>query len=146
MRGLIGDLLDAGHIEAGTLSVAPEPTEVVALVYRARSPFLPADGWHTVPIDSLPDLPQVMAVRRHMVQVLNLLSHAARQSPHSAPIGQRERLVLPGRLLIGAVVGQGCRETANGLQRSWNKGRPEDSAAPLFGAGHAPLASLRTGR
>ena len=26
MRGLISDLLDAGHIEAGTLSVTPEPT------------------------------------------------------------------------------------------------------------------------
>ena len=28
MRGLISDLLDAGRIEAGTLSVAPEPAEV----------------------------------------------------------------------------------------------------------------------
>ena len=28
MRGLISDLLDAGHIEAGTLSVTPEPTDV----------------------------------------------------------------------------------------------------------------------
>ena len=36
MRGLIGDLLDAGRIEAGTLSVAPEPSEVAGLVDRAR--------------------------------------------------------------------------------------------------------------
>ena len=28
MRGLIGDLLDTGRIESGTLSVAPEPSEV----------------------------------------------------------------------------------------------------------------------
>ena len=36
MRGLIGDLLDTGRIESGTLSVAPEPSEVAALAERAR--------------------------------------------------------------------------------------------------------------
>ena len=34
MRRLIGDLLDAGRIDAGTLSVGPEPLEVAALVER----------------------------------------------------------------------------------------------------------------
>ena len=87
MRGLIGDLLDAGRIEAGTLSVAPEPSEVAALVDRARSTFLSAGGRHTVRIDLPPDLPWVMADRRRIVQVLgNLLSNAARHSPDSAPI------------------------------------------------------------
>ena len=87
MRGLIGDLLDAGRIEAGTLSVAPEPSEVAALVDRARSTFLSAGGRHTVLIDLPPDLPRVMADRQRIVQVLNnLLSNAARHSPHSAPI------------------------------------------------------------
>ena len=87
MRGLIGDLLDAGRIEAGTLSVAPEPSEVAALVDRARSTFLSAGGRHTVRIDLPPHLPRVMADRRRIVQVLNnLLSNAARHSPHSAPI------------------------------------------------------------
>ena len=87
MRGLIGDLLDAGRIEAGTLSVAPELSEVAALVDRARSTFLSAGGRHTVLIDLPPDLPRVMADRPRIVQVLNnLLSNAARHSPHSAPI------------------------------------------------------------
>ena len=87
MRGLIGDLLDAGRIEAGTLSVAPEPSEVAALVDRARGTFLSAGGRHTVLIDLPPDLPRVMADRRRIVQVLNnLLSNAARHSPDSAPI------------------------------------------------------------
>ena len=87
MRGLIGDLLDAGRIEAGTLSVAPEPSEVAALVEGARSTFLSAGGRHTVVIDLPPDLPRVMADRRRIVQVLNnLLFNAARHSPHSAPI------------------------------------------------------------
>ena len=36
MGGLISDLLDAGRIETGTLSVAPQPAEVAALVDQAR--------------------------------------------------------------------------------------------------------------
>ena len=44
MRGLIGDLLDAGRIGAGTLTVAPEPAEVAELVEPARSAFLSGGG------------------------------------------------------------------------------------------------------
>ena len=40
MRGLISDLLDAGRIEAGSLSVTPEPAEVADLVDQARTTFL----------------------------------------------------------------------------------------------------------
>ena len=87
MRGLIGDLLDAGRIEAGTLSVAPEPSDVVALVDRARNTFVSGDARHSVLIDLPPDLPPVMADRRRIAQVLNnLLANAARHSPESAPI------------------------------------------------------------
>ena len=87
MDNLIGDLLDAGRIETGTLSVAPEPSEVAALVDQARGTFVSGGGRHTVNIDLPPDLPRVMADRQRMVQVLNnLLANAARQSPESAPI------------------------------------------------------------
>ena len=87
MDNLIGDLLDAGRIETGTLSVAPEPSEVAALVDQARGTFVSGGGRHTVRIDLPPDLPRVMADRQRMVQVLNnLLANAARQSPESAPI------------------------------------------------------------
>ena len=87
MRGLIGDLLDAGRIEAGTLSVAPESSDVAALVDRARNTFLSGGARHTVLIDLPGDLPRVMADRRRIVQVLNnLLANAARHSPESAPI------------------------------------------------------------
>ena len=87
MRGLIGTLLDAGRIEAGTLSVSPEPSEVAALVDRARNTFLSGGGRHTVLIDLPPDLPPVMADRRRIAQVLNnLLSNAASYSPDSSPI------------------------------------------------------------
>ena len=44
MIGLIADLLDAGRIEAGTLSVAPEPSAVAALVEQARGTFISGGG------------------------------------------------------------------------------------------------------
>ena len=87
MRGLIGDLLDAGRIETGTLSVSPAPEEVAGLVDQARNTFLSGGGRHAVRIDLPPDLPRVLADRRRIVQVLNnLLSNASRHSPESSPI------------------------------------------------------------
>ena len=87
MRGLIGNLLDAGRIEAGTLSVAAEPSEVAALVDRARTAFLSGGARHGVRIDLPETLPAVMADRERIVQVLNnLLSNAARHSAESSPI------------------------------------------------------------
>ena len=87
MIGLIADLLDAGRIDTGTLSVSPEPSEVAFLVDRARTTFLSGGGRHTVLIDLPPDLPRVMADRPRVEQVLNnLLANAARQAPESSPI------------------------------------------------------------
>ena len=87
MHGLISDLLDAGRIEAGTLSVTSAPAEVAALVDQARNTFLSGGGRHTLQIDLPPDLPPVLADERRIVQVLNnLLSNAARHSPESSPV------------------------------------------------------------
>ena len=87
MRGLIGDLLDAGHIASGTLSVAPVPVPVAELVEEARKAFLGGGGDHAIVIDLPPDLPRVMADRQRIMQVLNnLLSNAAEHSPESSPI------------------------------------------------------------
>ncbi|MDE0432364.1 MAG: response regulator [Bryobacterales bacterium] len=85
--GLIGNLLDAGRIEAGMLSVDPEPAEVASLVDQARNTFLSGGGRHKVQIDLPPDLPRVMAEHQRIVQVLNnLFSNASRCSPESSPI------------------------------------------------------------
>ena len=87
MRGLIGDLLDAGRIDSGTLSVALETSEVAALVERARSTFLSGGGRHDILVDLPTGLPPVMADRRRVVQVLNnLFANAARHAPESTPI------------------------------------------------------------
>ena len=87
MRGLIGDLLDAGRIDTGTLSVAPEPSEVAELVERARDTFIGAGGRHGIVVDLPAGLPRAMADRRRIVQVLNnLFANAARHAPESSSI------------------------------------------------------------
>ena len=87
MDSLISDLLDAGHIDAGTLSVHPEPSDVGVLVDRARNTFLSGGSRHTVQIDLPSDLPRVLADRQRIVQVVNnLLANAGRHSPETAPI------------------------------------------------------------
>ena len=81
MQGLIADLIDVVRIETGTLSVVPGPVEVAVMVDEARNRFLAAGGRDRVRISLAPDLPQVMAERRRVVQVLaNLLSNAERNS------------------------------------------------------------------
>ena len=87
MRGLIGDLLDVGRIDAGALPVAPEPTELADLVERARSTFTVGGGRHSIVVDLPAGLPRIMADRRRVVQVLNnLFANAARHAPEASPI------------------------------------------------------------
>ncbi len=87
MRGLISNLLDAGSIEAGTLTVQPESSDVAALIDRARNTFVSGGGRQAVLIDLPRDLPRVMADRERIVQVLtNLLSNAGRHAPPSSAI------------------------------------------------------------
>ena len=120
MQGLIGALLDAGRIEAGTLSVDPEPSEVAALVDRARNTFLSGGGRHTVAIDLPPELPRVMADRERVVQVLNnLLSNAARHSPESSPI--RVEAVRDGAHVAVSVLDEGRGVPPEMLSRLFRK-------------------------
>ena len=87
MRGLISDLLDAGRIETGTLSVSPEPADVAGLVDRARTTFASGGSPHTVLIDLPLELPRVQADAQRIVQILNnLLANAARHAPEFSPI------------------------------------------------------------
>ena len=92
---LIGELLDAARIEAGVLSVSPEPSDTAELVDRAVGVFQSGGGRSNVRIDLPPDLPRALADRRRIEQVLtNLLTNAARHSPESSVI--RVSAVLEG--------------------------------------------------
>jgi len=87
MSGLIRDLLDAGRIATGTLSVSAEPSDVAMLVDSARTSFVSGGGRHAIVADWPEDLPRVMADRERVVQVLsNLFSNAARHCAESSPI------------------------------------------------------------
>ena len=93
MFGLIADLLDAGRLDSGTLTVSPEPTDVALLADRARNTFVSSGGPHRLLIDLPPDLPRVMADQQRIEQVLNnLLANSARHSPESTPIRVEARL------------------------------------------------------
>ena len=88
MRRMITDLLDAAHIETGTLSVSPEPSDVAALVDQARTSFVSGGGRNDVQVDLPAELPAVMADRPRIIQVIsNLLSNVSRYAPGSSVIG-----------------------------------------------------------
>ena len=143
MDGLIGDLLDAGRIGTGTLSVSLESSEVATLVDQARTTFLSGGGRHRVLLDLPPDLPQVLADRQRIVQVLNnLLANAARHAPETSPIrvaavrdgvyvavsvADEGRGVAPERLslLFRQYASTGERGTAGGLGLAICKGLVE---------------------
>ena len=81
MRDLINNLLDLSRIEAGTLSVAPEPTDISAVIEQAKNAFVSSGHQVSVEIDLIGDLPRVVADRQRLVQVLfNLLSNASKFS------------------------------------------------------------------
>ena len=87
MRELIGDLLDAVHIDTGTLSVTPEPVELAIMLDQARNMYLSSGRRSPVIVDLPADLPKVKADRQRVIQVLvNLLSNASRHAPESSTI------------------------------------------------------------
>ena len=81
MRDLINNLLDLTRIEAGTLSVAPEPTDVAAVIDQAKNAFLSSGYRNSIEVDLVPNLPRIGADRQRLVQVLyNLFSNASKYS------------------------------------------------------------------
>ena len=87
MRRLIRDLLDVTQIDAGTLSVTPEPDDVAALVDAAKAAFLGGGAANSIQVDLPPELPRILADRQRIIQVMgNLFSNASKYSPDSSAI------------------------------------------------------------
>jgi len=87
LRELMDNLLDVTRIEAGTLSVSPEPTDLLEVLEEARATFARSGGRHDVRLELLADMPHVSADRRRLIQVLmNLLNNGAMYSPTTEPI------------------------------------------------------------
>ena len=130
MSGLINDLLDVAHIDAGTLSVSPEPVPLTDLVENARSTFLSGGSNHKLHIELEPDLPRVMADRRRIAQVLdNLLANAAENSPDASAI--RISAVRKGVYVAVAVADEGAGLAAGLLPRLFKKGPPGERGPGL---------------
>ena len=143
MQGLISDLLDAGRIDLGTLSVVPQATDVAALVDQARNTFLGGGGRHTIVIDLPSDLPLVMADQRRIVQVLNnLLANAARFSPESSPI--LVEAVRDGVHVAVSVADQGRGIPPERLPHLFRKhaGRGDEAGTVRYGLGLAICKGL----
>ena len=140
MRGLIGDLLDAGRIDSGTLSVSPEPSEVAELVERARDTFVGGGGRHGISVDLPVGLPPAMADRRRIVQVLNnLFANAARHAPETSPI--RVSAVREDALVAVAVADEGRGIAPELLPRLFDKHAADGSKAG-YGLGLAICKGL----
>jgi DNA-binding response OmpR family regulator/anti-sigma regulatory factor (Ser/Thr protein kinase) len=87
LRDLMDNLLDMTRIEAGTLSVSPEPTDLQAVLEEAQAAFARSVGSRRVQLKLPDDLPAVDADQHRIGQVLtNLLNNAAKFSPAAAPI------------------------------------------------------------
>ncbi len=86
MRDLINDLIDITHIEAGTLSVSPEPMEVADLLDQVREAHSHAGASNgRVEFELPPALPRVMADNRRILQVLgNLVASISRYSSETS--------------------------------------------------------------
>ena len=87
LRELVDDLLDMTRIEAGSLSINPEPMDLRAAIEDARLAFMASAGSHEVRVELPDDLLPVKADRGRIDQVMvNLLTNAAKFSPPTAPI------------------------------------------------------------
>ena len=130
MSGLINDLLDVAHIDAGTLSISPEPVPLTELVEIARSTFLSGGSNHKLHIELEPNLPRVMADRRRIAQVLdNLLANAAENSPDASAI--RISAVRKGVHIAVTVADEGAGLAAGLLPRLFKKGPPGERGPGL---------------
>ena len=87
MRNLINNLLDLTRIEAGTLSVVLEPTDIASVIEQAKTTFQSGGYRNSIDLQVMPGLPRIGADAMRIAQVLhNLLANASKYSNEWSPI------------------------------------------------------------
>ena len=120
MRDLINNLLDLARIEAGTLSVAPEPTDIADVIDQARNAFLSGGYRNSVEVSVAPGLPRIPVDRQRVGQVLyNLFSNASKYSREWSTI--RVRSSLEDLYVTVSVIDEGRGISAEQLPRLFSK-------------------------
>jgi PAS domain S-box-containing protein len=122
MSRLIEDLLDVSRIEAGGLTVSPEPTELEPLLREAIELHLPLVHEKNVQLGSEleADLPRVLADRDRVLQVLsNLIGNAFQ---HTQPGGRVTVSARPGaKEVVLSVIDTGEGIDADDLGRLFDR-------------------------
>ena len=84
---LIDNLLDASRIQAGALSLDPQPLDLISLIRKTADRFATQTNRHQIVVDLPETLPLVMADERRLRQVLdNLINNAIKYSPNGGKI------------------------------------------------------------
>jgi len=87
LRDLTDNLLDISRIEAGSLSVKPEPLDLRSVIEEALSIMARSGRSQRIEVEMPAEMPAVNADKRRLVQVLtNLLTNAAKFSSAATPI------------------------------------------------------------
>ena len=90
---LIGNLLDMARIEAGTLRVEAEATDLRPIIQETVAEFRMMTRAHEIELDLPPVLPAIMADPRRARQILrNLVENAIKYSPDGGRIGVSARV------------------------------------------------------
>lgn len=125
---LISNLLDMSRIEAGTLRVEPEATDLVPIIRETVSEFRNTAHVHSFQVSVPSELPAVHADPRRVRQVMrNLVENAVKYSPEGGPIEVTVQ-PLPNRIQV-SVSDRGLGIAPDQLDRVFDRFYQVDSAS-----------------
>jgi signal transduction histidine kinase len=125
---LIGNLLDMSRIEAGTLHVELEPTDLRFIMEETADEFQRMTHEHRIRVQAPPRLPFALADPRRARQVLrNLVENAVKYSPDGGAI-TITALIKPQHLEI-SVADEGIGIGPDQLERIFERFYQADSAS-----------------
>lgn len=141
MRHLINNLVDMTQIEAGALSVNPEPTNIVDLLDQAREAYIRGAGEDNIRVELriAPSLPRVMADERRVLQVLGyLLAKVSNRLSGSASV---KITAMPrGSHVAVTLVSDGGSAASSGLDGRLGRHSPVDDGIVAMGSGGRDLS------